>query len=547
MSDSSSSSEEDFGDWIVYEKTKCDESSSSTDEEDFGDWIVYEECNGLAKNRCSDAKFMSGGRYICKHYNAGVTRPDLVDQMKPEDNGGKSLYDYLPRSSVKIVWTCPKFVPGLCSCDKHKWVATVQARVICNNGCPWCTKYTKKLCPHGDDNLAGIFPEVAKYWSKKNDLPPNYHKPYSNHEAIWECPNCPSGNKKCHRYKMPISIRVGSKGCPYCAGMRMCKHSHSLQNDFPDIASQWHPSNKGSPSIHSIHSKARIKWICPKGCREGVSDCGVEHIWFSRIDTRVKSAHRRSLGCPYCSKTRSKYCYHSTLEYKYPKIAAELHPDNEITADTCLPSSDEKVKWLCSICKYVYYMQIKSRTLNKGYGASCPKCRASFGEKLVYSYLEENNIPFKQEWKELKGLSEFSRYDFYCESCPSSVIIEYDGKQHFKRMDYFHDDLPFTEARRRDIFKHLLAITHGFKIIRLDYTLRSIEDVREHLTRGFDCDGKVSYFSNPDMYSWMQEAEQKYHKKLMPGKMSLRRRIDLCKKIAAKLSTKVDVEFEDVK
>src|ERR1700690_139077 len=101
-----------------------------------------------------------------------------------------------------------------------------------------------------------------------------------------------------------------------------------------------------------------------------------------------------------------------------------------------------------------------SNILNKNTG--CPLCSTpGLNQKLLYSVLKENNIPFEHKCnirkinsKEKRNL----RFDFYLPQIKTA--IEYDGKQHFKPHSFGSDksqriiDENFTDLQTRDLYKN---------------------------------------------------------------------------------------------
>lgn len=72
------------------------------------------------------------------------------------------------------------------------------------------------------------------------------------------------------------------------------KFGDSLQERFPDIAMQWHPSLNNenlSPSNISYLSNVKIWWKCPKG-----------HIWLARVSKRT---NKKSAQCRSCDSKNS--------------------------------------------------------------------------------------------------------------------------------------------------------------------------------------------------------------------------------------------------
>lgn len=106
-------------------------------------------------------------------------------------------------------------------------------------------------------------------------------------------------------------------------------------------------------------------------------------------------------------------------------------------------------------------------------GTRCPKCNSSKGEKLVSTYLNENNINYESE-KTFRGLELKGklRYDFFIPEI--NILIEYDGKQHFEPVDFTSKgkewaEYQFVETKKRDKIKTDYAKQIGLKLVRIPY------------------------------------------------------------------------------
>lgn len=101
-------------------------------------------------------------------------------------------------------------------------------------------------------------------------------------------------------------------------------------------------------------------------------------------------------------------------------------------------------------------------------GNRCPKCKESKGEKKISKVLEEISIPFETQKRfntcKYKNTLPF---DFYVSN---SFLIEYDGEQHFKAVDYFGGDKKFKLGQLRDNIKTQWAKDNGIPLIRIPYT-----------------------------------------------------------------------------
>lgn len=89
-------------------------------------------------------------------------------------------------------------------------------------------------------------------------------------------------------------------------------------------------------------------------------------------------------------------------------------------------------------------------------GGRCHYCNQSEGEKLVEDILESNNYNFKEQvsFKDCKNKHPLP-FDFgvYNDKNELVALIEYQGIQHYKPIDFFGGEEEFIERQKRDGIK----------------------------------------------------------------------------------------------
>lgn len=129
----------------------------------------------------------------------------------------------------------------------------------------------------------------------------------------------------------------------------------SLQEAYPEIAAEWHPTKNGTitPDDVTPGSPKKMWWICQKG-----------HEWQAAISDRVRGS-----GCPYCSG--KKVLPETSLAAINPELAAQWNPtkNGELTPEQVAPFSYRKVWWLCPN-GHEWEAQISNRSNGNG----CPYC-----------------------------------------------------------------------------------------------------------------------------------------------------------------------------
>jgi hypothetical protein len=148
--------------------------------------------NNRKKSKCPycSGRIVTASNSLAKHVN-------LVKEIHKK-NGVCDPCKIAQFSHKKLWWLCEL---------GHEWKAEIASRVS-GQGCPFC----KRKKPTSANNLAVIFPEIAKEWSDKNDTLPNDYLPFSKIKVWWIC-------SKGHEWKATISDRtLSGSGCHECSG-----------------------------------------------------------------------------------------------------------------------------------------------------------------------------------------------------------------------------------------------------------------------------------------------------------------------------------------
>lgn len=109
----------------------------------------------------------------------------------------------------------------------------------------------------------------------------------------------------------------------------------------------------------------------------------------------------------------------------------------------------------------------------------CPRCSDSKGELVVATWLKNNNIVYTQE-KSLK-IDNLQLYlDFYINLNGIQYIIEYNGIQHYKPVEFFGGEGQFKKQIFRDQTLRKYCTKQGIKLLEIPYTY-SVDEVHSKL------------------------------------------------------------------
>ncbi len=139
------------------------------------------------------------------------------------------------------------------------------------------------------------------------------------------------------------------------------RKTQSLQNYYPELAMEWHPSKNGNLSAEMVApmTNKKVWWL---------GKCG--HEWQMSVQDRTN----QNCGCPICSGKRIVIGINDLLS-EYPKLCEEwaYEKNNEIGLfpNKVAPHSDKKAWWRCKKCGNIWQSKIDARTRLQ---AGCPEC-----------------------------------------------------------------------------------------------------------------------------------------------------------------------------
>lgn len=258
---------------------------------------------------------------------------------------------------------------------------------------------------------------------------------YKNKETKIQMIHYICGNKF---LKRPGDIMSKGSGCPYCNGNQLAKYNE-----------QWVVANTPYPYVY-IQGFTKMSAKCTFYC----NNC---NSYFQQTPSRL--INEKIFGCNCCSTKKL------THEDFLNQLGKECLNEYEILSN--YTNIDTKIKFKHKKCgtefelspyKFIYRH-------NKKY---CPICyyKKSKGEVLITNFLEKNNIQYQKEFSfpDLKN----KKFDFYLPEFNS--CIEYDGIQHFKKVDFFGGEQSFKDIQRRDRQKNLYCLKNNIKLFRIPYS-----------------------------------------------------------------------------
>lgn len=145
--------------------------------------------------------------------------------------------------------------------------------------------------------------------------------------------------------------------------------------------------------------------------------------------------------------------------------------------------------------------------------ASLPACLLAYpkplpvptsGELLVQQALESLGLRFYREVSINDKRIRNKRFDFFFESDGRHFLVEYDGKQHFVYTPYLHRvESAFVEGQAIDKLKQNIALSHGFSVIRIDYSANNVDLVRGVIVKALAFKRPRVTYSHPELYTYL--------------------------------------------
>ena len=210
-------------------------------------------------------------------------------------------------------------------------------------------------------------------------------------------------------------------------------------------------------ALERVGKEYPVKWKCK-------CDCGNEVI----VDgSHLRSGHTQSCGCilqEYISTLNqiAIECNTTFLKTgeKYGKLTV-IEYDNERSG------KGNGSFHICS-CDCGNIISVKTSSLINKRTMSCG-CNNSKGEFLIANILKELNIPFvsQKTFPDLLGNNSALKFDFYLNN--NNIAIEFQGKQHFEKIDFFGGEEQFQKQKEYDNKKRDYCQRKNIRLIEIPY------------------------------------------------------------------------------
>lgn len=305
---------------------------------------------------------------------------------------------------------------ALLSKNKNKFVCP-----NCNGGIKYTTEKFKEQVYSAEENKYVVLGEYI-----------DAHTPISILHNIPECMHTYSSN--------PNNFNNGSR-CPKCFGSFKRTTDQFKQEVYDLVKNEYMVLGK----YETNQTKIKMEH----------TTCGF--IW------SVRPAHFLYEGsrCPKCAGVIKK----TTEDFK--QIVYELEgEDYQVLSEYVDVKTHILIKHIP--CNHSYSV----RPNNFLRGRRCPKCISSKGELTIANWLDENKINYIPQYKTEKCKDKKCLpFDFAVLNDCGDVIylIEFDGGQHYKPVEFWGGDKGFKELQKRDRIKDEYSLKNNVPLLRIPY------------------------------------------------------------------------------
>ena len=410
----------------------------------------------------------------------GITEkeyPLLFKEWSPDNERG--LQYYTKGCGQKGKWVC--------SYCNWKWKTQIALRVK-GHGCPKCGNQ-KKTLSYKRNYAAGLISREKKkpktfeqsfashkfvqYWNyEMNDEKPNEVFLHSGIARWFNCPNCS------HPVKRQIdNLPDKWTECNFCrtvngrrevCGNKNCKPCYNRSFAVSPYAKYWNYklNEDDHPYKHCIHSSSEKWFTCPN-CRHNFIK-GLTHITSAILyDYEI---------CPYCVTRRGKLCGSQTCVTCYEKSFAACdkakwwdYKQNEPVKPIHIFRRTANKYWFICPNTQISFMSTPDRLTDRG----CPCCKNKTEKILLrwliltFVFLTTVTPQVTYDW-----CMNIFHLPFDFELHVFDMFIELDGRQHFKHIEKWDNDV--ENQVKRDIYKIMCAIKNGKSVLRL--SCKSVRD-----------------------------------------------------------------------
>lgn len=236
---------------------------------------------------------------------------------------------------------------------------------------------------------------------------------------------------------------------------------------------RWRVIRKGSRRVSKSGKARRTMWVCECECGT-VKEVGARAL---------KTGMSTSCGC--LQKERVSAALTDDLTGQKFGFLTVKYRNGSMKR---LNQSGQAAIWHCE-CECGQELDVPGWCLKNGDYSSCGCKKMSKYELYVSQYLESVGYVLgvdyfrEKTYPDLVGQSGGRlRFDFLVNlHSGESVLIECQGEQHYRAVDWFGGEENFLRGQARDVLKREYALSHGIRLIEMSYTNVLYSDVEKFM------------------------------------------------------------------
>lgn len=403
-----------------------------------------------------------------KYYESiTITHPDLLLEWDYEEN------DLDPAkitcgSNIKVWWVCLK--------KKHKWQSSICTRTK-GSKCPLCV----------GTNLLLTIEFIREFLEKFNQTLLSDKYVNGKQKLSIKCNTCDLIYKKAY-----IHCKSGKKVCPRCEGF--IKYTHEdvkkiIENNGDELLSIFKNMRQKITikcgTCDTINTKILKSYLDNHKCSTCTGCAPItfvmikqlaeikEDILLTKENEFVNGTSDIKIKCGTCNYIYitcwNTYKNHScrkcagslTLEHDEINQCVQKRGDTLISKN--VQGTRNKVDIKCGVCNEIFNVCVASYRS----GTGCNICNMSRGERAILNYLKTYNYKFEHNkmFDDCKNIR-LLPFDFYIDN---KFLIEFDGKQHFEKIEYLGGEKDFEARKKNDIIKTKYCLEHNIPLLRISY------------------------------------------------------------------------------
>lgn len=321
------------------------------------------------------------------------------------------------------------------------------------------SNHTHKTNPQGCPTCGGRTPWNQELFVKEASSVHNHKYDYSKvvfkkltTKVIIGCPE--------HRdFKQSPSHHLNRKqGCPKCS-----KTQKGTKEKFVEKARKIHEDIYDYDKVEYKNNKSKVTITCR------------QHGYFEM--TPGNHTHKTNpQGCPECSG-RKKWTKEAFFEE-----AEKVHHGEYDYSQIIWNGMSKPVKIICQ-----FHGEFTQKPRIHLMGSGCQKCRSSRGETKIRQILTSQHIDFEEQYR-FADCQNFIPlpFDFCLNFDGKKALIEYQGEQHFRPVDFGnHDEIKiarqFERIKENDFIKAKWCQDNEIPLLTVPYT--EYEQIESHVMK----------------------------------------------------------------